>query len=431
MVQPLNATPAARRPWRHLVTGLVILLVVAVLISFGVASVLLLVFGGYVFGTILRMLARGLARLTHLSYRPALLCVGLGLILLLAGVGWASAGPVSREASRFARQFPQAITQVRDELEQHAWGRYLLARLGTGFTTAPRAAPTPASGAAPAAIPSDPPPASPVSGDIAASAAAQSGANSTTAPALPATAPAPPATAPAPAPAPAPGAGGGGEIPGPVVVLSSIVSAATGVIIVFFVGLYTALEPDFYVAGIIKLFPARRQQRIGEVLHAIDYSITWWLIGQSITMTVLGVLTGVGLWIIGVPLAVPLAILSMLLNFIPTFGAIIAFIPAALLAAAVEPRKLIYVLALWLLAHLVEGYILTPMVQRRAVWLPPALGIASQVVLGTLLGTPGFVLAYPFTIAVMIVVQMLYVEDHLGHDANVPAEQEQVAEKSA
>jgi predicted PurR-regulated permease PerM len=202
--------------------------------------------------------------------------------------------------------------------------------------------------------------------------------------------------------------------------VSSTADAVIGAVAVIFIGLYVAYEPQLYSAGILDLFPASRQRRIRQVIDAVNFSLEWWIIGQAITMTVLGVLTGVGLWIIGIPLALVLGILSALLNFIPTFGAIIAFIPAAVLAAAQDPKKLVYVLILWLIAHALEGYILTPIIQRRAVLLPPAVGITSQLTLGVLVGPVGLIFAHPFAVTVMVIVKMMFVEDEMQNVADIP-----------
>jgi predicted PurR-regulated permease PerM len=79
----------------------------------------------------------------------------------------------------------------------------------------------------------------------------------------------------------------------------------------------------------------------------------------------------------------------------------------------------VWVLALYVVVQTVESYLLTPLVQQRAVRLPPALTITAQVVLGLIFGAVGLLFATPLTAAIVVFVQLLYVEDLLHEDAGV------------
>jgi predicted PurR-regulated permease PerM len=142
------------------------------------------------------------------------------------------------------------------------------------------------------------------------------------------------------------------------------------------------------------------------------------------TMVVIGTLTGVGMWILGVPLALLLGVLAALLNFIPTFGPLLAFIPAALLSLTQGPSTFLYVCGLWLVAQNLEGHVLTPLIQRRTVELPPILTIVAQVIFATLFGVIGVVVAAPLTAVILVIVKMLYVQDVLGNPVRVPRPRE-------
>jgi predicted PurR-regulated permease PerM len=139
-------------------------------------------------------------------------------------------------------------------------------------------------------------------------------------------------------------------------------------------------------------------------------------------MIVIGVLIGAGLWLIGVPLWFLLGLLAALFNFIPNFGPFVSYIPSVLLALAIGPSAAIWVTVLFIVAQSFEGYLLTPLVQRKAVLLPPALTITTQVLLGILVGILGVMLAAPLTAAVLVVVKMLYVEEVLGDEMHTPDE---------
>jgi predicted PurR-regulated permease PerM len=109
-----------------------------------------------------------------------------------------------------------------------------------------------------------------------------------------------------------------------------------------------------------------------------------------------------------------LGLLAGLLNFIPNFGPVIAAVPAVLIGLLQSPQQALYVALLYLAVQMVDGYVLTPLVERRSVELPLVLTITAQLLLGSAFGLIGVMLATPFTAAAMILVKMLYVEDVLG-----------------
>jgi predicted PurR-regulated permease PerM len=202
-------------------------------------------------------------------------------------------------------------------------------------------------------------------------------------------------------------------------VMDGIVAAA----IVLFTGLYLAAAPAPYQRGLLRLLPKTRRRRFGEVMFAVGYTLRWWLLGQLLSMTVVGLLMGVGLALIGVPLAFALGVLAGLFEFIPTIGPVIGLLPALLLALAEDPRTALYVLILYGVVQTVESYLLTPMVQERVLELPPVVTIATQVLFGWTLGAVGLLVAVPFVAMTVTIVQMLYVEDTLGDGMHVHAEE--------
>jgi predicted PurR-regulated permease PerM len=138
------------------------------------------------------------------------------------------------------------------------------------------------------------------------------------------------------------------------------------------------------------------------------------MLGRLFSMTVLGIITAVGLWLLGVPLAVALGFLAGIMIFVPYIGSIASAVPAVIIAASTDLMLAVYVIALYLGVHLVEGYILVPLVQRRAVHLPPALTLSAQVILGVLAGFIGLVFATPLLAAGLVMVRMIHIEDILG-----------------
>ena len=195
---------------------------------------------------------------------------------------------------------------------------------------------------------------------------------------------------------------------------STTLGTIVNVLVVIVIGLYLASQPDLYSRGIKHLLPFRYRVRAGEILGVIDAALWHWLGGRFGLMLVNGGLTALGLWLLGVPLALTLGLLAGLLNFVPNFGPWIAAIPAVLIAFLQGPQQALYVALLYLALQSVDGYILTPLVDRKSVELPPVLTIMAQVLLGLAFGFIGILLASPLTAVAMILVKMLYVEDMLG-----------------
>lgn len=225
----------------------------------------------------------------------------------------------------------------------------------------------------------------------------------------------------------APGAASGLAEGGQLSKLTGFVSGMAGfleaAIVIVIVGIFGAAEPDVYRAGLLHLVPPRYRPRVGQAIASIAFNLRHWLVGQVLLMLILGVTTAVGLGVIGIPLALILGILAGILEMVPYIGAWIAAVPAAMIALLKGPQYLMYTLALYLFLHLLEGYVLLPLIQRRAVHLPPALTLVAQVLLGELLGILGLFVAAPLTVSAMVLLKMLYVEDTLGDQSvNVPGE---------
>jgi predicted PurR-regulated permease PerM len=149
------------------------------------------------------------------------------------------------------------------------------------------------------------------------------------------------------------------------------------------------------------------------MLDACGNALSRWLLGQSVSMLFVGVTTAFGLWLLEVPLALSVGVLSGLLAFIPFFGAIAGGLLAVLLGFMQGPETALYVLILALVIQQIEGNVLMPLVERWAVGLPPVLGIAATVMFGVLFGLLGVLLAAPAMIVLMVVVQRLYIKEVL------------------
>jgi predicted PurR-regulated permease PerM len=163
-------------------------------------------------------------------------------------------------------------------------------------------------------------------------------------------------------------------------------------VIVVFVGLYSAADPAPYYIG---LLPPSRRERATEVFRVIEQALRRWLLSRLVAMLIVGSVTALGLWLLNVQLALTLGLLSGVLTFIPYFGAVILVLPALLLAFTQGSLAAAYVVLLYISVHVLEGYLITPLIEQRAVQLPPGLSIAAQVILWTLAGPWGLALASP------------------------------------
>ncbi len=205
--------------------------------------------------------------------------------------------------------------------------------------------------------------------------------------------------------------------------LASALDFLIAAVVIFFVGIFGAAEPDLYREGLLHLLPHKHRQRASEALDAVAFNLRWWLVGQVVLMVVIGVTTTIGLTLLGVDLALTLGLIAGILELIPYAGPWISAVPACLMALLVSPAHVLGVLGLYLFLHVLEGYVLLPIVQRRAVLMPPALTLVMQVLLGELLGPMGLFVAAPLTVAGVVLLKMLYIEDTLGDQAvDVPGE---------
>jgi predicted PurR-regulated permease PerM len=207
-----------------------------------------------------------------------------------------------------------------------------------------------------------------------------------------------------------------GLLGGATGLITSTFGVLANLVIVSVLGIYLAANPDLYLRGVARLVPPSKRVPTRNLLEALGHTLRWWMVGQLISMTAVGVLSYVGLSLLGVPLALTLAVVAFFLTFIPFIGPLLSAIPVILVAFSQSPTVALYAFLLYTAIQMLEGYVLTPNVQRRSVSLPPALTIAAQVLLGVLLGALGVTLATPLAAAGMVAVNRLYVEEVLEDD---------------
>ena len=196
--------------------------------------------------------------------------------------------------------------------------------------------------------------------------------------------------------------------------VSATFALVASVAVVLFTGLYLAAEPGRYVDGVLRLVPLSYRPRAGIVLADVGHTLRWWLLARFVSMIAVGVLVGLGLSALGVPLAGTLGVIAALLSFVPNLGPVVSVIPPFLLVAPTSPERAVAVVLLFWMVHGIEGFLVSPLIERRAIHLPPALTLIAQVLMAVLVGSLGVAFAAPLVAVVLVLVRRMYLEDLLG-----------------
>lgn len=374
---------------------------------------LVLLFGAILFAVIFRGLANLLTRWTGLPDTPAVAAVLVLLLAVLAGFGWLFGSQVSNQFSQLAERIPTSLSQIERQIGSTQWGRELLERTGgleslrsggqqQNGGSPPQGAPQGQGGGQEQGNGAPPQPAAGGSGQPQ-GAQPQGGSP----------------------------AGGDGVIPDGAAssigwlvrqagsLLMTIVDGATQFVLVLFGAIFLAFQPGLYRAGVTKLVPHDETNEVRKVLDRTGDTLWLWAAGQLAEMVIIGILTGVGLWLMGVPAPLALGLIAGLLEFIPFAGPILAAIPGVLLALTVSPTLALWTILFYLFLQQLEGNVIMPVVQRKAVSLPPVIGIFALLVFGSLFGPIGVLFAVPMAVAVMTIVQVVYVKDTLHKDVEI------------
>lgn len=199
---------------------------------------------------------------------------------------------------------------------------------------------------------------------------------------------------------------------------STLFSFLTNIVFVVFIGLFTAIDPASYRDGIVGLVPSKGRARAREVLAQIWSTLRSWLLGKLFAMLLVGLLTGIGLMVLGMPFALTLGLLAGVLELIPFVGPILAAIPAVLVAFTEGPWRAVHIALFYLVIQQLEGNLIAPLVYKRTIALPPVLMLAAVLVMGTLFGFLGLFVAAPLLAILLVLVRTLYKQDVLGDPAN-------------
>lgn len=205
---------------------------------------------------------------------------------------------------------------------------------------------------------------------------------------------------------------------------SSAVGAVAGSILVIVGGIYLAAAPNTYRTGLLALIPKHWHTAASSTLQDSGVALGQWLRAQLIAMCIVGVMTGVGMWLVGVPSPLALGLIAGAFEFIPYLGPIIGAIPALLLASGLGWDVMVSALIVAFVVQQLENNLIMPLLVGRVVELPAAVGLFATVAMGILFGPLGLLMGYPLTIVGDVAVRRLYVRETLGKSVDIPAERE-------
>ena len=204
--------------------------------------------------------------------------------------------------------------------------------------------------------------------------------------------------------------------------VSSVTVSAASFLVLFFGGIFLAAQPRLYGIGLIKLIPPARRRLVAEAMEDSDHALRLWLKGQLWAMILIFLMTWAGLWLLGVPSALVLALISGVLEFIPYAGAITSAVPAIMVALVQSPELAMWVVGLYVVVHHVEAYLIQPVIQQFAVEIPAVITLFALLAFGLLFGVLGILLAAPLAVVSYVLVKRLYVIEALDTPTPIPGE---------
>lgn len=194
---------------------------------------------------------------------------------------------------------------------------------------------------------------------------------------------------------------------------------ANGVLVIV-AGLYMGSQPGLYLHGFLLMFPRRLRAGAASTLDALGTALQRWLMGQIASMLVVGTLTFLGLWALGIEAALALGFIAGILEFVPFVGPVLATVPALAIALSVDTATAVWVLLLYLAIQQMEGNLLNPLIQQQAVALPPAVTLFALLAFGILFGPLGILLATPLAVVCLVAIKQVWLRGTLGEAVPLP-----------
>ena len=202
----------------------------------------------------------------------------------------------------------------------------------------------------------------------------------------------------------------------------SVASALTNALLVLFAAIFFAVTPAIYVQGTLQLAPRAIRDDFEEAFAASSRALKKWLLGSLISMLAITLMMSLALGLLGVPSFVALALIAGLAQFVPVAGPLLAAIPGILLALTVGPDTALWTAVAYFVASQLEANLIYPLIQQRAVQMPPALTLFAIIAMGLLFGPLGVLLATPLMVVAAIFIVKFYIRGVLHEDVLLPGE---------
>ena len=207
-------------------------------------------------------------------------------------------------------------------------------------------------------------------------------------------------------------------------VVGGVANTILSVLIIFFLSMYLLAEPELYVSGIIKLTPIWYRERMRGILWRLDSTLRAWLKVTAVSMIVVAILTGFGLWLVGIKEeAFALGVLAGILSFIPNFGPVVALVPSVAVALVEAPNNVIWVVLIIYGVSFFQSQVISPVLASERMNMPAILILLGQIIFGFFFGFLGLMLAVPLSACVAVLVDEVYVKDVLGDRPKEKAEE--------
>jgi predicted PurR-regulated permease PerM len=220
--------------------------------------------------------------------------------------------------------------------------------------------------------------------------------------------------------------GGGGGLNLPSLVsrfLSLSITTLEAALILVITAAYLTAQPALYREGLVQLFPRRLRPEIDELLGELGRALRLWLLGQFIQMAIIGAMSTLAVWLIGLPSPLALGVIAGVAEFIPYVGPVLAAIPALLVAFTQGSDAAVWTLVAYILIHQAEGHLVAPLVQLYMISIPPAMLLVVIATVGVIFGPLGLFLAAPLTVMLYVAVKKLWVRDTLKEPTTIPGEE--------
>jgi predicted PurR-regulated permease PerM len=189
-------------------------------------------------------------------------------------------------------------------------------------------------------------------------------------------------------------------------------------------GVFLAAQPALYKQGTLKLVPPAQRPQIEETMDFSAAALQQWLIGQLMAVALVGVIISLGATYLGLPSPLALGLIAGLSEFIPFAGPLLGAVPAVLLALTQGWQQVALTVGLFVFVQLLESNLITPLIQRRMVSLPPVVTLFAILCFGLLFGPLGLLFATPLAVFIFVAVNNLYVRGLLEEPTEVPGEKQ-------